>query len=399
MTRDRSAAVLCLLTALLAAGCAGVPAPAGPGRAASAFTGEELTPSQQYAGEVLAYLMRVVLGFAGPDDLRAQWASRGLDVPLDFKRISSIMLEPKNNRAQVVVFDTRILGISEVLYHYDPGLNLFKGTEGRQSLFPSVELIALRLLLLQKMHRGETVRLEEILVRKGLLLDSRLPVTAQDLSATGLSRSEMSLLRAAISSDAHLFRYLVYPPMVRALYEVGAVERDPFVDACLDRFSASGRACRFSPAKSERRQVRIALLPSIIRHFEPEGDPTGTRPPDFRPDEFYERLSETLKRKIRDRAGAKTPSASDFLLFSETPSRPQVIYPENGEAEFRRLCPKADFAVVLVGKDVLQSFDLSLPGAPLVGESLLYLDIMDIERSLIETELDIVEQLIASRLN
>ena len=149
MTRNLCWGVCCLLAAVITAGCTGMHSQmAGPRVAAEAVSEEGLSPGQQYAGRVLAYLMQVVLGRAGPEELRSEWGRRGLDVPLDFKRISTIMLEPGQNRARVVVFDTRIFGISEVLYHYDPRLNLFKGTEGRQSLFPSVELIALRLLLL-----------------------------------------------------------------------------------------------------------------------------------------------------------------------------------------------------------------------------------------------------------
>jgi hypothetical protein len=371
---------------------------AGPPVVAEAVFEEGLSPGQQYAGRVLAYLMQVVLGRAGPEDLRSEWGRRGLDVPLDFKRISSIMLEPGQNRAQVVVFDTRIFGISEVLYHYDPRLNLFKGTEGRQSLFPSVELIALRLLLLQKMVRGEKLRLEAVAARKPLLFDSRLAVTEEDLAATGLSRSEMALLRETLTSDPHLFRYLVYPPMVRTLYEIGAIESDPLVARCLGEMVQTGSGCRFSTANPSNPPLRIALLPSITRHFTLEPGPGGKSAANFGPNEFYRRISETLKQRILAQAEAVHPSAADFLLFSGPPLRPQVIYPENHAAEIHRICPEADFAVILVDKDVLRSFNLSSKHGNREEKNLLYIDIMDIQHSLIDPELEAVGRFIASRL-
>ena len=399
MTRNLCWAVCCLLAAVITAGCTGMHSQmAGPPVIAEAGSEEGLSPDQQYAGRVLAYLMQVVLGRAGPEELRSEWGRRGLDVPLDFKRISSIMLEPGQNRAQVVVFDTRIFGISEALYHYDPRLNLFKGTEGRQSLFPSVELIALRLLLLQKMVRGEKLRLEAVAARKALLFDSRLPVAEKDLAATGLSRSEMAFLRETLSSDPHLFRYLVYPPMVRTLYEIGAIESDPLVARCLVKAVQIGSGCRFSTANLSKPPLRIALLPSINRHFTPEPGPDGKSTADFRPDEFYRRVSETLKQRILEQAEAVHPSAAGFLIFSGPSLSPQVIYPENHATEIRRICPEADFVVILVDKDVLRSFNLSSKHENREDENLLYIDIMDIEHSLIDPELEAVGRFIASRL-
>ena len=399
MTRNSCWAFFCLLAAVFTAGCTGTHSQmAGSPVAAEAVFQEGLSPGQQYAGRVLAYLMQVVLGRAGPEELRSEWGRRGLDVPLDFKRISSIMLEPGQNRAQLVVFDTRIFGISEVLYHYDPRLNLFKGTEDRQSLFPSVELIALRLLLLQKMARGEKLRLEAVAARKALLFDPRLPVTEKDHAATGLSRSEMALLRETLSSDPHLFRYLVYPPMVRTLYEIGAIESDSLVALCLGEAVQTGSGCRFSTANPSKPPLRIALLPSITRHFTLEPGPGGKSAADFRPNAFYRRISETLKQRIVKQAEAVDPSAAGFLIFSGPSVSPQVIYPENHAAEIRRICPKADFAVILVDKDVLRSFNLSSKHGNREVENLLYIDIMDIEHSLIDPELEAVGRFIASRL-
>ncbi len=398
MTNTHRWAFLFLLAAVFTAGCTGHFPAAGHPAVAEPAAVDGLAPSQQYAGRVLAYLMQVVLGQAGHRELRSEWALRGLNVPLDFKRISSIMLEPEQNRALVVVFDTRIFGISEVLYHYDPRLNLFKGAEGRLSLFPSVELIALRLLLLQKMARGEKLKLEAVAARKPLLFDSRLPVREEDLTATGLSRPEMTLLREALSSDPHLFRYLVYPPMVRALYEIGAIESDAFVSRCLAESTEEGSGCRFSPGHSGRQPIRIALLPSINPHFVPEPGSGGKSAAAFRPDEFYRHINETLKQRILKKAETVHPSAAEILVFSALPSTPLVIYPGNDAAEIRRICPEADFAVILAGKDVLRSFDLPSESVHRGDDTHLYIDIMDVEHSLIDPELEAVGRFVASRL-
>lgn len=392
-------AVVCLLAAALAAGCAMPLAPPPVPLSEKAVPVEDLSPAEQYAGRVLAYLMQVVLGCAGPRDLRSEWASRGLDVPLDFAHISAIMLEPGRNRARLMVLDTRILGVSEVLYHYDPRLNLFKGDGDRQSLFPSAELMAVRLLLLQKMARGEKMRLGALAAKRALLSDPKLPLTGKDLAETGLGRSEMSLLRAVLASDPHLFGYLVYPPMVRTLYRIGAAAYDPLVAACLAPpvLDADAEACRFSQAGSELPALQIALLPSITRQFSPAGpkSPPGAA---FTANGFYRRVTESLKRKITREVAAKVPGAEGRLLFSEPFSRPQVVYPENEKEQIRRVCPRADFVVILLGKDVIRSFDPAPGGETAPGAARLYIDLMDIERSLISPELDVLSRFAASRL-
>ena len=107
------------------------------------------TENEQIAGEIMAYLLQVVLGVAGAPEKRQAWSTRGIDLPLDFDMVSSRMYGPVPLRAELMVLDTNILGLSRVLYHYDPRLNLFKGTRDQQSLYPCTELMAIRLLLLQ----------------------------------------------------------------------------------------------------------------------------------------------------------------------------------------------------------------------------------------------------------
>ena len=118
-----------------------------------------LTSNEQIAGEIMAYLIEVVLGRAGALKNRQAWATRGLDLPLDFDLVSQRMYGPVPLRAELMVLDTNILGLSQVMYHYDRRLNLFKGTRDHDSLYPCSELMAIRLLLLKKLRRNEKVSL------------------------------------------------------------------------------------------------------------------------------------------------------------------------------------------------------------------------------------------------
>lgn len=388
-----------MLTALVLAGCsAAVTGPASPSAAVPAFA-EQLPPSRQYAGEVLAYLMRVVLGRAGPADLRAQWSTRGLSVPLDFRRISRIMREPGRNRSELVVLDTRILGISEVLYRYDPGLNLFKGADDRQSIFPSAELLALRLLLLQKMHRGEKIRLQGLLERRRLLTDPLLVPQESDLYATGLSAVEMHLIREVLASDPHLFSYLFSPAMVSGLYELGAVAVDSFVLEVLKAEERQSPVCRFAPS-SDPAAVRIALLPSMVSGFEPV-DGRGKAPAALRPAPCYRRACSRLKERILSQVQTlllpeRLPD--NAVVFSNQDMRPLAIFPENADAVLARLCPSADFALILLGKDVIRSFDLDPKPGGVSGSRRLYIDVTDVDRSWIDPDIEAVSGFIVRRL-
>ena len=387
-----------VLICLALVGCA---VPGGVPRPRESTVCAQLSPAQQYAGQVLSYLMQVVLGRAGHPDLKAEWSRRGLSAPLDFERISRIMLEPDQNRSELVVFDTRILGISDVLYHYDPGLNLFNGKNGRQSLFPSVELIALRLIFLQKMHRGEKVRLKALLDRRELIFDRTLPATARDLRETGLRPDEFRLMRQAFNSDPHLFAYLYCPPMVKGLYQIGAVAADPVVFQVLEENPPLLPRCRFGDRTRSPRTVRISVLPSMMPRFWPL-QPEGNRQEQvFSPDESYLRSRRRLEKQIlqaaEERLGAgRLPTGA--VVFSETAARPLAIHPGNADLALSRYCPEADFTIILLGKDVIRCFE-EAPRTDFPARSRrLYIDVMDIERSWITAEIEIVARFIAERL-
>ena len=113
----------------------------------------QLSPAEQYAGEILSYMLPFVLGHEGRAKRRDDWQARALDEPLDFSQIAAKMEDPGNGKGDLLVLDSNLLGLSAVLYHYSRELNQFKGKYIYDSLYPSSELVALRVLLLQKIHR------------------------------------------------------------------------------------------------------------------------------------------------------------------------------------------------------------------------------------------------------
>ena len=95
-----------------------------------------LSPAEQYSGELLAYLLQVVLGRAGQPESREEWRVRAIDEPLDFARITKSMTDPEKNRLDYMVLDPNILDLSQVLFHYDEDLSLYKGEYGVTSGLP-----------------------------------------------------------------------------------------------------------------------------------------------------------------------------------------------------------------------------------------------------------------------
>jgi hypothetical protein len=139
----------------------------------------------------------------------------------------------------------------------------------------------------------------------------------------------------------------------------------------------------------------------MMPRFCPQRSDAAPAGPPFRPDESYLRLSRRLKEQIVEAAGERVgpgrlPPGS--VLFSEPPQRPLAVYPENADAVLARLCPEADFTILLLGKDVIRSFDIDSQTDPPARGNRLYIDIMDIERSWVAPEVEIVAQFIADRL-
>ena len=381
-----------------------------------------LTPAQQYAGEVLSYMMRVVLGDAGAPEMRQAWKTRGMDAKLELGYITEMMNATERGKFSVMVFDPNILGLSEVLYHYDKNLNQFKGKYIFDSIYPSVELIALRLLLLQKRSRGEKIRMKALIQRESILLNPAIQATEADLRATNLNPREMKLLKEVFESDPMLFRYLRHPFLLRALYNAGFIESDEWVEQARQEVDYQQYKCRHPKKSYGMAAVKIAVLPSLIADFEPGIAHRELNRYGFKPEDTYIQATAGLEKAIlavtqglvkknlnrgpvngsradtRQWESVWRKIAGEQIAFFHQNQRPFVILPDNADRTIRHICPEADFYIIILGKNVYQSIDFDAKKDIYPAVNRLYLDFLDVKYSQISEEVDQISRFIVSKL-
>jgi hypothetical protein len=415
--KNRIMLAAALLAMLLVSGCAsllrdGRQPESEPLGCDDAVVGN-LTPSQVYAGEVLAYFLKVTLGADGPPELREKWRTRGKDVPLDFESITRIMEDIENRKSSMMVLDTNILGLAKVLYYYNPVFNQFKGKRTFDSLYPSTELIALRLLLVQRLDSGRPpIDLDEVLRRRALLCDLvRLP-TEEDYRATRLDENEYRLLRATIASEPSLIAYLYHPAILDVLEEMGIIaKKTEFGDLISrKRLPKILYGIRKSSASADK-TVTVALLPSIIRGFTVE-KASGDDMAKLVPGERYAKTVENFKREIleaaeraflADSSHTAVPSAGTDarksywqkqilprIRFTHELAPPEVIYPANAGEAIEKSSPDADLNLVVLGTDVYRCLDLDREKDSYPRTNRIYLDFSDIRHSAVEEEIETV---------
>jgi len=378
------------------------------------------TPAEQYAGEVLAYMVPITLGKTGTPKLREEWGHRGLDLPLDYALISDKMQGPEKTPRLVMVLDNNILGLSKVLYHYDERLNLFKGSYVQKSIFPSTELLSIRVMLLQKMARGEKVSMAGLMKKKMQILDPAISAEEIDLDGTNLNFSEMKLLKDIIQSEPSFMAYLEHPFIVEMLYRIGAVLMDTYarkkIQAARYRDSVSEQG-REMP---EKKSVQIAVLPSVVGSFDYQSIDTGIYPSGFIPEESYVKATKTfqktmilfLKKLIMAQMFGDAAADSDEQKrrharveeFIETHlnirfmnQRPFVIYPGNAEKVIKDICHDSDFNVIVLGKNVYLSMHiLDVDTFPHVNR--LYLDMSDLVHGQVDYEISQISMFVFNKL-
>jgi len=364
-----------------------------------------LTEGQTYASEVLAYLLRITLGIAGDPRYRDQWRQRGLDEPLDFKNVVETMSDPNRNSLELMVFDPTILDLTTVLYHYDKGLSLYEGDYNVTSIFPASEFIAIRLLLLQKIHRRKPVCLSALVTRQHLLQDPDVRPTQADLRAMNLTSEEWSFLRETVQSKPHLFQYLKSPFLVEALYGVGAIQLDEFAEEKISQANYRPFPCRHLQGSQRPDAVKICLIPSMTDEFVRRPPASPQIPGGFQSSDFFIQMVRKMAKDIetatkqcveKDISPAVTTSSatqddwsqrvwpnlsSTYLGFYVADQRPYALYPENAARAVEDICPGADFAVIILGRNVYKSifFDPETDIYPAVNR--IYVDITDIRRS------------------
>ncbi len=379
-----------------------------------------LKPSEQYSGELLAYLVTVVLGRAGEPRSRDQWRSRALDEPLDFDRIVKAMTEPGGNRRDFMVLDPDILDLSQVLFHYDESLSLYKGDYGVTSVYPAPQILAIRLFLLKKIAFGEKIDLDAFMKRHRKLLDESYQPTSEDLAATGLSATEMAFLRDVFLSQPSFYRYLTSPFLIQALKKTGVLKPGNLTNGIVRSANYDGLKCTFENSDHNNEAIKIAILPSMTKEFIYEKKQAPLSGYGFKPTPLLEQIFAKVKKQILETtkndlqeivSKPPYPRLSDtewmtlwqkisrkYISFCTEDQRPLVIYPENAAKVIGEVCPQADFTLILMGKNVYRAifFEPSKDLYPAVHR--LYIDIMDIEYDQTMEEIEIISRFICSRL-
>jgi len=346
----------------------------------------KLTASEQIAGEIMAYLMEVVLGKAGPMPMRQEWATRGSDLPLDFALVKERMFGPVPLRAELMVLDTNILGLSQVLYHYDRRLNLFKGTGEHDSLYPCAELMAIRLLLIHKQMRGETVGMAALVRKQALFTPGSPAPLPADLAEMNLTDGEFDFLKEVLQSEPALLQYMQHPFLVSTLKRIGVAQQDTF--SLLADQMANYRQVSSTTPTGKKSPVTIAILPSMNALFEAtNGDVVPS--PEYRQlvDELKQDILIGLQRSGRQRGPAAERLAEPAFI---TPYRPMVIHPQNAGRVIENVCPKADFVVIVLGKNVYRAMQIDPDNDIFPHEKRIYLDVSDIRYQQIDNEIEII---------
>ncbi len=382
--------------------------------------GHYQAPASKYAAEILSYMMQVVVGAAGDPAVRQAWKTRSLSADLYLNQVRHIMQDPERKVAELMVYDANILGLSKVLYHYNQRLNYFKGRAFQESIYPSEELLAIRLFMVQKIAKGQKVRMGNLMPQPIFLEDPLTDPSPVALALANLSAKELQLLRDVIHSEPFFKDYLEDPFLVEALHRVGVVEMDGYVSQKIEAADYSVLAAEYPGKAKPDDVVRVAILPSMTKSFDFQAKETPGFPLGFRAAENYILAVDTLKHKLKASlqqrvqrdlevtAGVSATAeeskrkSTDFinthLQFIDFNKRPLVIYPGNAEKVIQSLCLDVDFNFIILGKNVYLSiyFDEQRDVFPSVNR--IYLDIMDIRQSQSDYEIDQVGEYLFNRL-
>lgn len=375
----------------------------------------------EYSAEILAYLMQVVLGKRGDPSMRDAWYSRGSGAELDFHQVSQVMSDPNGDKKQILVLDNNILGLLKILYYYNSRLNLFKGKRHQESVYPSVELLSVRLLLLRKLHQGQKVNLTKLVRQRDLLINPQVKAENIDSKGTGLNATEIKLLKDVMESEPFFMAYLENPFMVDTLDRIGVVKPDAYVKEKIKHATylpLQGKAVSFADQKEA---VEIAILPSFTKEFQYSITGSDDTVSDFQPSQVYQEVLRNIRNKVtelirslvkaqlvslKEKETAETVADYDTLAkrfvakhvaWITPENRPFAIYPENADRVIETLCPKAEFAIIVLGENVYLSFNLTeVDSYPNVDR--LFLDIMDVRHNQVDYELSQVAMLIFNKL-
>ena len=354
-----------------------------------------LTQAQAYACQIQAYLIKVVLGIEGNLSMRQKWSATGLEERLDLEAISDAMLGRKGSEFNYMLLDYNLSDLLNVLYYWDPDLNLHRGSLGILSPYPSPEFLAMRLFLLKRLHSGTPLRLGALITKEGLLHDSITSADKHDTAGSGLSLEEKVFLRDVVASQPRILDYMKCPFLVRSLMEAGILEKDAHAEEMASKAVYGPLAMAIIKGDPSAKR-KIVFLPSFTRHFAVEPGGSGA----LKASEELYRLAGKLAQAITDYA-AKLASKGDpephspgratllkdtaFFLENE---RPLAIYPGNAGEAAKAICPSAELTVIMLDKNVRLSFhDLPKPSPE---RPWIFVDALDIEYGQLTEELDTI---------
>jgi hypothetical protein len=269
-----------------------------------------------------------------------------------------------------------------VLYHYDRRLNLFKGTRDHDSLYPCAELMAIRLLLLQKLRRNEKVSIAGLMRHIALFDPQTRDAGGAELAAMQLNGDEFRFLKAIFRSEPAFLRYIQHPFIVSTFRKIGVVESDRFTLSADLAATYSRLSCKTNRQKKNR-PATIAILPAMNPMFD-----TTAVTGQIRPSEDYLKLQEEIKTAIIKRVDTNNgePSVADRLDFF-TPDQPVTIHPGNADRVIGQLCPDVDFTVILLGKNVYRAIFIDPEADIFPYKNRIYLDVDDVRYQLIDDEI------------
>ena len=379
-----------------------------------------LTPAQDYAGEILAYFLQIVVGHIGTEERRQAWKSTGADFPLDYHAISRVMNRPASRKTDLMVLDYDLSALVEVLSYYNPRFNLFKGQAIFSSVYPSSELIALRLLIQRKLLSGEQVSFTALQTHEALLHpDATLP-SAADLQDMNLSAGEFQLVKEVFASDPLFFLYYKHPFIVDAMARVGFYQKEALTEAIRRNASYD----RYAPGDGHSgggKTIEVVVLPSFNRQFEFGGQYAPDFRYGFKPSENYLRTVDTLNEKILARtaqllyAERKANGSSSvendaafkrlwdhtyapMIRFRSFHQRPLTIYPENNDHLVKQVAPAADVVIILLGSGVERAIDTSRTAEEFSATGRFYFSIDDIRYYRRNDAIDKIARHIVGRL-
>jgi hypothetical protein len=234
---------------------------------------------------------------------------------------------------------------------------------------------------------------------KGLFTPGSRDARKAELAAMNLTDIEFSFLKAVFQSEPAFLRYMEHPFLVSTLRRIGVAEQDAFTLSADQSANYRRWAC---PSRSLLRPspVTIAILPSMNPMFDASPGPAGA----VASSREYQIILDHLKKAIlagiaqkRLDSGQSAHTEQHPVFF--TPERPMTIHPENAGRVIEDVCPKADFVLIVLGKNVYRAIHIDPENDIYPHEKRIYLDVDDVQYQQIDDEIETIVNAIMPALS